>query len=152
MVDRTPAACRQLASRARRRIGAEEEKVPAPVEPEEMRRVAERFIAAVENGELQPLLEVLDPQVVGWADLGGGPVPVPQPSSGADQVAPRVLALFGRTSGAHLVLAEVNGEPGIIAAYKDRPVAVMVLTARNQKITSIYAIGAQAKLRHVTLH
>jgi RNA polymerase sigma-70 factor (ECF subfamily) len=151
MVDRAPAACRQLASRARRRVGAEAEKAPAPVEPEEMRRVAERFIAAVENGELQPLLEVLDPQVVGWADLGGGAFPVPQPSSGRDQVAQRVLALFGRPSGAHLLLAEVNGEPGIIAAFKDRPVAVMVLTARDQRITSIYAIGAQAKLGHVTL-
>src|SRR5258708_4926420 len=40
MVDRTPAACRQLASRARRRIGAEEEKVPPPLDPEQIRRVA----------------------------------------------------------------------------------------------------------------
>src|SRR5258708_5047505 len=122
MVERTPAACRQLASRARRRIGAEEEKVPAPVGPEELRRAAQSFIAAVENGELQALLEVLDPQGIGWADLGGGPFPVPQPSRGREQGAQRVLGLFGRPSRAHLLLAGVHGEPGRIAAFHGKRV------------------------------
>ena len=62
MVDRTPAACRQLASRARRRISADTAVPRMTVDPLEMRRVADRFCAAITGGELQPLLEVLDPR------------------------------------------------------------------------------------------
>ena len=149
MVERTPAACRQLASRARRRISAESLTEPAAVDPHELRRVAERFITACAGGDLQSLLEVLDPAIVGWVDLGEQRNPFPQPAMGRDVVAPRAMALFGRDSGARLLLAQVNGETGILVAVRGRPFAVLVLVIRMARIAAIYAIADPAKLRHV---
>lgn len=147
-VDRTPAACRQLASRARRRISTEQGESRDAVDPEELRRVAERFIAACSSGDLQSLLEVLDPAVVGWVDLGGLTTPFPQPSSGRDVVAARVIRLFS-SPRVRLLLAEVNGETGVIVATRGRPFAVLVLMVRDERISAIYSIADQAKLRHV---
>jgi RNA polymerase sigma-70 factor, ECF subfamily len=149
MVDRTPVACRQLASRARRRITAETAAPRMTVDPVEMRQVAERFCAAVSGGELQPLLELLDPQVVGWVDLGEGGPAVPQPTQGRAAVAEGALRFFQPDRGISLVVAEVNGEPGIIATRRGRPMAVIVLAARDGLITAIYSIADEAKLTRV---
>jgi RNA polymerase sigma-70 factor (ECF subfamily) len=148
IVERTPAACRQLASRARRRIDADTDR-RTDVDPAELRRVAERFIAACSGGNVHALLEVLDPDVVGWADLDGLRTSVPQPTRGARNVADGTMALFGAKSAARLVLAEVNGETGIVVALRGRPFAVLVLTVREERITAIYAIVDPAKLRRV---
>lgn len=145
MVARTPAACRQLASRARRRIDAERGRSTA-VDPGEMRAVAERFIAACEGADLQPLLEVLDPNVVGWVDLGEAATPFPQPSVGPQQVAGRAQALFGRRSGINLSVASVNGEVGLLATFKGRIHAVLVLLVREHRIAAIYSIADPHKL------
>ena len=149
MVERTPAACRQLGSRARRRITGEKAQLHMNVDPLEMRRVAERFVAAVAGGELQPLLEVLDPQVVGWVDLGGVAANVPQPSQGRDEVVEGVMRFFRPGRGVSLVVAEVNGAPGIVALRGRRPMAVIVLASRNGLVTGIYAIADEAKLSRV---
>ena len=145
MVGRTPAACRQLASRARRRINADAES-STTVDPGEMRAVAERFIAACEGADLQPLLEVLDPNVVGWVDLGEVATPFPQPSVGAAQVAGRAMALFGRRSGITLSVATVNGEVGMLATFRGRIHAVLVLLVRDHRIAAIYSIADPHKL------
>jgi RNA polymerase sigma-70 factor, ECF subfamily len=150
MVDRSPAACRQLASRARRRISVESAAPKNTVDPLEMRRVAERFVAAIAGGELQPLLEVLDPQVVGWVDTGGTAAAKPQPTVGRDQVAARAIRFFRPATGATLVLAAVNGEPGIIVTRHGRPTAVIVLAVRDGLITAIYSIADEGKLGHVS--
>jgi RNA polymerase sigma-70 factor, ECF subfamily len=148
IVDRTSAACRQLASRARRRIHADTDR-RTDVDPVELRRVAERFIAACSSGDMHALLRVLDPEVVGWADLDGVKTPLPQPTRGAQDVANGTMALFGAKSAARLVLAEINGETGIVVALRGRPFAVLVLKVREERITAIYAIVDPAKLRHV---
>jgi RNA polymerase sigma-70 factor (ECF subfamily) len=149
MVERTPAACRQLASRARRRIGVEGLAPRTAVDPLEMRRLAERFSAAVSGGELQPLLEVLDPSVVGWVDLGDAGVALPRPTQGRQQVAEQALRFFRRDRGITLVVSEVNGEPGIVALREGRPMAVIVLAARDGLVSAIYAIADPAKLTRV---
>ena len=150
MVDRSPAACRQLASRARRRISAESGLARAPVDPAEMRRVAERFIAACAGADLQPLLEVLDPDVVDWADLGGITSTFPQPGVGSHDVGDRLRGLFGPGSGVSLVLAEVNGETGIVATAPGRPLAVLVLDVRDGLVAAIYSIVDQRKLARLS--
>jgi RNA polymerase sigma-70 factor, ECF subfamily len=149
MVDRTPAACRQLASRARRRIRSETTSARATVDPLEMRRVAERFSAAVAGGELEPLLELLDPDVVGWVDLGEIGAALPQPAQGRDQVAETAIRFFRPDRGISLLVTDVNGEPGIIATRAGRPFAVIVLAARDGLITAIYSIADPAKLTRV---
>lgn len=68
IVGRTPAACRQLASRARRRVAERNEPARFSVDPAEERRVTDRFIAACSGGDLGALMEVLDPDVVGTLD------------------------------------------------------------------------------------
>ena len=150
MVGRSAAACRQLASRARRRIEADASQARS-VDPDEMRRVAERFIAACSGGEIQSLLEVLDPAVVGWADIGGALATLHQPSSGRQQVAARAMSFFGPASGLRLSLATVNGEHGIVAARDGRPYAVMVLMVREGLVTAIYAVADERKLARVQL-
>jgi RNA polymerase sigma-70 factor, ECF subfamily len=148
IVERTPAACRQLASRARRRIDADTDR-RIDVDPAELRRVAERFIAACSGGNVHALLEVLDPDVVGWADLDGMRSVLPQPTMGAQNVAEGTMALFGEKSAARLVVAEINGETGIVVALRGKPFAVLVLTVREERIAAIYAIVDPAKLHHV---
>src|SRR5439155_767569 len=80
--------------------------------------------AACSGGNLEELLAVLDPEVAGHAELGFAPhVDV----EGRDNVAPRVLALFGPQTSSTLVSIPVNGEPGILALRNGRPFSLMVL-------------------------
>lgn len=71
VVGRSPAACRQLAARARHRIHADGGPARFPVESDEQRHVTEAFIAAASTGDVDGLLAVLDPDVAGQADMGG---------------------------------------------------------------------------------
>jgi RNA polymerase sigma-70 factor, ECF subfamily len=148
MVDRTPAACRQLATRARRHVN-QARSAPGQVDIAEQRLVTERFIAAVETGELRPLMEVLDPAVAGWADLGGANVRVREPLVGRDAVAARLLRIFGPAGKVRLSAVMVNGEPGVIVLREDAVLSVLLLTTRAGAITKINAIGDPRKLRHL---
>ncbi len=123
----------------------------SPVDPVELRRVAERFIAACAGGDLQSLMKVLDPAVVGWVDLGEMPSPFPQPARGRDIVAPRILALFGKRAGVRLMLAQVNGETGVLVAANGRPFAVLVLAVRDGSIAAFYSVADREKLGRVRI-
>src|SRR6266446_3852856 len=114
MVKRSPAACRQLASRARRRINEEAASPRFAIDPQEQRRVVDAFIAACAGGDLEALLPVLDPSVVGWGDVGGTLAVVSQPNVGRNTVAYQVMRFFG-DPGTTLIAREINGEPGVIA-------------------------------------
>ncbi len=143
IVGRSPAACRQLASRARRRMEEETGPTRFQVEPAAEREVVDRFIAACEGGRLEDLLAVLDPDVAGHAELGFAPhVDV----EGRDNVAPRVLALFGPHTSSTLVSIPVNGEPGILAFRNGRPFALMVLGTRRGLVDHISSIADPRQL------
>jgi RNA polymerase sigma-70 factor (ECF subfamily) len=147
IVGRSPAACRQLASRARRRM--EEETGPArfAVEAAEQREVVERFIAACAGGNLEALLSVLDPNVAGHAEIGIIPhVDV----EGRDNVAPRVLALFGPQTSSTLVSIPINGEPGILAFRNGRPFALMVLRTENGLVDHISSVADPRQLAYLS--
>src|SRR6266705_507953 len=92
MVGRTVAACRQLASRARKRIEDEGGAGRFASDPDEQQRVVDAFIAACANGQVKELLPLLDPSVIGWADTGGAMATVSQPNVGAEMVAERVMS------------------------------------------------------------
>jgi len=149
MVDRTPAACRQLASRARRHVAEQRQARARSVDAAEQRRITERFIAAAATGEVGPLMEVLDPQVAGWADLGGQNERVREPLVGAEAVAARLLRFFGPATGIRLHAVLVNGEPGVIALRGELVASVLMLTAEQGRVTRIDAIGDPRKLRHL---
>src|SRR5258706_5038034 len=93
MVGRTVAACRQLASRARKRVEEEAGSTRFAIDPVEQRRVVDAFIAACAGGDIKTLLPLLDPPVVGWADPGGGRT-LPRgsrPHVGRGMVAERII-------------------------------------------------------------
>src|SRR5262249_11916733 len=113
IVGRTPPACRQPASRARRTIRASP---PAPAERNGVSSdqiVMERFIAACQTGAIDDLVAVLDPDVDGEATLLGGPVL--NSHEGAGAVSERLLALFGPSSGRALVPVSLNDAPTVVA-------------------------------------
>jgi RNA polymerase sigma-70 factor (ECF subfamily) len=114
IVGRTPTACRQLASRARRRIRTDATvALSTDVEPMQHRAVVERFIAACAGGDIAELMAVLDPDVDGHAELiGFGTI---ADLSGRPAVAQRLIGMFGPGTGAVLVPVAVEGDAAVVA-------------------------------------
>jgi RNA polymerase sigma factor (sigma-70 family) len=150
IVGRSPAAARQLASRARRRVqGA------APVPDADLARqraVVDAFFAAAGVGDFAALLAVLDPEVVVRADAGAVPVGAWRVVRGAATVAEQV-----RTTGGFARLARmarpvrVNGAAGVVIAAGGRPFAVVGFTVRGGKIVEIDILADPARLHRVDL-
>jgi RNA polymerase sigma factor (sigma-70 family) len=146
IVDRTPAAARQLASRARRRVrGA------ATPEPDlgKQREVIAAFLAAARTGDFDALLEVLDPDVVFRVDAGRGPLARP-PAIGVDAVVEQVRARGARFAP----LARpgiVNGAAGLIVGPTRRPRAVVGFTVSGGRIVEIDLILDPDKLRGLAI-
>ncbi|MHB8467813.1 MAG: RNA polymerase sigma factor SigI [Acidimicrobiales bacterium] len=133
IVGRSPAACRQLASRARRRVQADTEPARFDVGSAEQQQVAERFIAACSGGDLGALMELLDADVVGEADF----VPPRPIQKGRDVVARNLHRFFG---AATLVSCPINGQPGVLAFDDQRLYAILSLGVRDDLIVDIHAI------------
>ena len=143
VVGKTPAAARQLASRARRRV---REGAPSPdADLAVQRRVVDAFLAAARAGDFEALLRVLDPEVVFRMDGGGaGPLARP-PIAGAGDVAREILS----TGAPFAPLAEpaiVNGAAGAIVRAAGRPRYVVGFTVANGRIAAIDLIGDPAKV------
>jgi RNA polymerase sigma-70 factor (ECF subfamily) len=150
IVGRSPAACRQLASRARRHVQQHVTPARFSVEPAVHRQVVERFIDACTRGDIEALMEVLDPTVEGEADLGILTVTIHAGAIGRENVAPRLMARFGPASGLTMMCADVNGEPGVVARRGDRVFAVMALTIGAEgTVREIHSIVNPEKLRRV---
>jgi RNA polymerase sigma-70 factor (ECF subfamily) len=147
IVDRTPEAARQLATRARRRVQA----APKP-DPDlaRQRRVVDAFLTAARAGDMRGLLEVLDPDVVFRADAGAAPAAALFPVVGVDSVVRRVLQTAPRFAP-HATPAVVNGQAGAVFAPDGRPVGVIGFTVVNGLIVAIDLIADPDKLRHVVV-
>ena len=144
IVERSPAATRQLASRARRRVrGATP--VPDP-DRTRQREVVDAFLAAARNGDFDALVEVLDPDVVFRADRGRIAVSgTPSTVNGAAAVAEQVLARAPRFAG-FARPAVVNGGAGLIVIPRDRPIAVIGFTVARGRIAEIDLVADPDKL------
>ena len=143
IVGRSPAACRQLASRARRTIADERGRSRFVVESSEQRRVVERFITACTIGDINGLLEVLDPDVAGEGDLGGGRTRV---GIGRDEVAPQLMGFLGPGSNASLVPLH-TGARGPRRRPARRPCgSVVTLTVEDERVVHIHALVDPVKL------
>ena len=148
IVGRSPAAARQLASRARRRVqGA------APVPDASLtrqREVVDVFLAAVRAGDFDALLAVLDPDVVVRADRGGVPPGASRVFRGARAVADQALTFWRRAGVARPAL--VNGAAGIVAFAQDgQPFSVVGFTISRGKIVEIDVLADPARLRRLDL-
>lgn len=146
VVDRTPEAARQLASRARRRVqGAAPETEP---DLTRQREVVDAFLVASRAGDFDALLEVLDPDVVFRIDGGGVPARSRPPLVGAAAVARQVLER-GTPLAPLARPAIVNGAAGAVVEIAGKPFAVVSFAVRNGRIAEIDVVADPAKLRSV---
>lgn len=149
IVGRSAAACRQLASRARRRIQSDPEAPRRPVDRAELEDVAQRFAHACRAGTIEPLLEVLDPNVIGDFDSGGHIPGAPlRALNGANSVA-RVLVRSFSDPGFSFDVEDVNCDPGVVVRLRGTLAAVIALGVFDHRVDVIHAIGNQTKLAHV---
>jgi RNA polymerase sigma-70 factor (ECF subfamily) len=144
---RSPAAARQLASRARRRIQGSD---PVPgAQQRRQREVAEAFLAAARGGDLTALISVLDPDVELRADATASPSGVPVTVRGAAAVAGGARAASARAEYGRVAL--VNGTPGLVMAPRGRLVVALAFTYSGDKITGIDVIADPARLAGLDL-
>jgi len=148
IVERTPTATRQLASRARRRVrGATPQMDP---DRKRQRAVVDAFLAAARNGDFEALVAVLDPKVVFRADRGRLAVAdAPQLVTGAAAVAGQILTRAPRFAR-FAQPAIVNGAAGLIVTPHDRPIAVLAFTISHDRIVELDLIADPNKLKTLT--
>ncbi|MEV6896375.1 sigma-70 family RNA polymerase sigma factor [Amycolatopsis sp. NPDC051372] len=135
MLDRTPAAVRQLASRARRRVRGEQ---PA-ADVTRSRRAVEAYLAAARGGDFEALLQLLDPDVVLQADAVVSGAPAPVVLRGVRSVSKGALLASDRARGTQVAL--VDGLPALVLAPRGRLEVVLTFTFDGDRITAIDVIG-----------
>jgi RNA polymerase sigma-70 factor, ECF subfamily len=145
IVGRSPAAARQLASRARRRVRGRDAAANADVKAQ--RQVVEAFLAAAREGDFDALLGVLDPAVVRRADAAALPPGAPRELRGAQAVAKGALAGARRAGSAPGALALINGKVGVVVAPRGRLTMAMQFEIRDGRIAAIDVVAEPDRLR-----
>ncbi|MFE3649052.1 sigma-70 family RNA polymerase sigma factor [Streptomyces sp. NPDC059152] len=142
IVDRTPAAARQLASRARRRVQGT---APVPdTDPARRREVVDAFLAASRGGDFDALLAVLDPDVVLRADGRAAAPDMTKLVRGAAAVIEQAMLYSKVVSSARPAL--VNGAPGLVSMREGRPFSVMGFTVADGRIVEIDILADPVRL------
>ena len=147
IVDRSPTAARQLASRARRRV--RDEAPPPNADLNRQREVVDAFFAAARDGDFDALVAVLHPDVVLRSDGGTGRPSVTMVLRGAYEVASRALT-YARLSP-WVQPALVNGAAGVVVAPHGRPFSVMGFTVVDGRIAAIDALSDPDRLGELDL-
>ncbi|HXI95258.1 MAG TPA: sigma factor-like helix-turn-helix DNA-binding protein, partial [Candidatus Acidoferrum sp.] len=147
MVGRTPAAARQLASRARRRIEGSE--IPSP-DPDRSRQraVVDAFFSAARGGNFDGLLALLDPEIVLRADFGAKHADRSVVVRGAPEVA-RSAIVGGKLAGAVVIPVLVNGAAGAVIVISGRPFAVMGFIVAEGRIVEMDVIADPQRVRGI---
>jgi RNA polymerase sigma-70 factor, ECF subfamily len=142
---RTPAACRQLAASARRRIRASQ----APAAPTAQQAgIVRDFKQAWEAGDIDALIGLLDPDATAIADGGGLVSAVLRPIQGGEQIARFLVDIVGRApSNVTFLERTVNGQPGLVAQQDGVTVTVYAFDVAGDRITHIWAVRNPDKLR-----
>jgi RNA polymerase sigma-70 factor (TIGR02957 family) len=147
-VDRSSAAVRQLAYRARAHVAARRPR--AVVSPADTRAALQAFQHAAESGDLQNLIDILAPDVVYLGDGGGAAQATPQPVVGADDVA-RLLAIGMSTfaTDASIEPVHINGYPALLVRRGDEVDNIVAMRVENGLITGLYSVRNPEKLSRV---
>jgi RNA polymerase sigma-70 factor, ECF subfamily len=148
IVERSPAATRQLASRARRRVqGA----IPFPdADPSTQRELVDAFLAASREGDFEALIAVLDPDVVLRVDIGAALARGSRLVRGAPAVAKQSVT-FARSAAGEATPALVNGAAGVVFASQGRPFSVVGFTIRRGRIVEIDVLADPDRLQQLDL-
>ncbi|MFI0982594.1 RNA polymerase sigma factor SigJ [Streptomyces sp. NPDC021093] len=144
IVGRTPAACRQLATSARRRVRAAQ--VPAAPAAGQASLVR-HFKEAWEAGDVRALVGLLDPDATMTADGGGLVGTVLRPVEGGERIAQYLIHIAGKAPGLTLLERHVNGRPGLVAQHTGVPVTVAAFDIADGRVTRIWAVRNPEKLR-----
>jgi RNA polymerase sigma factor (sigma-70 family) len=145
IVGRTPAACRQLATSARRRVRESQ----APVSPTAQQAgVVRAFKAAWETKDMDALIGLLDPDATAVADSGGLSVAFLLPIEGGEQIARAWVEIANRATGTMTFLERtVNGQPGLVAQQDGVIVTVFAFEVAGDRIKHIWTVRNPEKLR-----
>ncbi|MEQ4206821.1 RNA polymerase sigma-70 factor [Actinopolymorpha sp. B9G3] len=147
-VDKSPAAVRQIAHRARRHVDARRPR--EVVSPNETRAALESFQRALATGDLQGLLDVLAPEVVLVSDGGGVKQAALRPIIGADKVARFIAGGYGKAVGAlATVPTVVNGNPALVVRLDSEIDGVLALRVEDARIIGLYYVRNPEKLSRV---
>jgi RNA polymerase sigma-70 factor (ECF subfamily) len=147
IVDRSPEATRQLASRARRRVQGERTRPDTDLDRQ--RQVVDAFMAAARNGDFDALVALLDPDAVVRADLGAVPVGAWRVIRGARAVASQALGYA--QLGLLTQPALINGVAGAVSTLDGEPFSVGAFTVRGGKIVALDILADPARLRQLDL-
>ena len=145
IVGRTPAACRQLASSARRRVRASQ----APAAPAARQAdIIRAFKQAWEAKDIDALIGLLDPGATATADGGGLATSFLRPIEGAEQIARAWVEIANRAVGTMTFTERtVNGQPGLVAQQDGRTVTVFAFDVAGDRIRHIWVVRNPDKLR-----
>ncbi|MFI6011685.1 RNA polymerase sigma factor SigJ [Streptomyces sp. NPDC051243] len=146
IVGRTPAACRQLASSARRRIRAS--KPAASTTPAARRAdVVREFKQAWEAKDLDALIRLLDPEATAVGDGGGLVGAALHPVAGAERIARYFVDLAERAPGVEILERTVNAQPGLVVRQDGITVTVLAFEVTGDRIKQVWGVRNPEKLR-----
>jgi RNA polymerase sigma factor (sigma-70 family) len=144
IVGRTPAACRQLATSARRRI---RDSQPAPTPTTQQADIVKDFKQAWEAKDIDALVGLLDPDATAVADSGGLVAAHLLPIEGSEQIARTYVDIAGKAPNLVILERTVNGQPGLVAELDGVIVTVYAFDVADGRIKRIWAIRNPEKLR-----
>ncbi|RBQ21467.1 RNA polymerase subunit sigma-24 [Spongiactinospora rosea] len=144
IVGRTPAACRQLASSARRRIRAARPPEPPPSRQADLVR---EFKRAWQAKDINALIGLLDPDATAIADGGGVVSALARPIVGGERIARRMVDITGLVAGVTFLERTVNGRPGLVAQRDGVTMVVVAFGVADDRISHIWAVLNPGKLQ-----
>lgn len=147
VLEKTPAAVRKIADRARDHVAARRPRMQVDRVVQE--QALEQFMEAARTGEVDALLDVLAPDVVMLSDGGGIAAAALRPIEGADKVAAFLLGLVRIARELSATVVSVNGAPALVLDVPGQSATVMTLTVAEGRITGIYAMRNPHKLGHL---
>jgi RNA polymerase sigma-70 factor (TIGR02957 family) len=147
MIDREPAAVRQLAHRARAHVQARRPRFPA--DPATRTELVTRFRDACAGGELAPLMALLAPDVTVWSDGGGKVTAARRPVVGADNVGRWLLGVITKLHAQHVAIesAMINNEPALLASVDGSVVGSVHFDIDGDRIVGLRLVLNPDKLR-----
>lgn len=149
IIGREPAACRQLASRARRHVRAARPRFP--VTKERGLQIAAAFFTASRQGDMSQLRSLLAADVVAFADGGGKTRATPHPLLGLEEVLRVHAELAAAFAQSRLIrYAYISGLPGFVTVEEGEVLQTTALEIRDSQIAAIYVTRNPDKLRHLT--
>jgi RNA polymerase sigma-70 factor (ECF subfamily) len=150
-IGRDPAACRQLASRARIHVSAARTRFRLP--RERGQQIAAAFFAATRSGDMQELQSLLAADVTVYSD-GGGKIPAAmRPIVGFDavmQLHASLATLFAKKMSRMVRYGLINGLPGFVTIEQENVLQTTALHIDDNKIVAVYVMRNPDKLRHLS--